>query len=175
MDGIRGILSFLPLRDIISLSICCRDLSTRVTVERVKEIKAPYRYPLLLIDQLPHFKRLRTLDLKGANLGPIGAARLAERLVGLHHLKDVRLGGNYVGVEGIRVLSAAFLSRDNRAELKYLDLSDNDIGRDGAQFIAIAFHHGAALQSLDTLDLSGNNIGLKGAGLLFTAFAALGE
>jgi len=175
IDAIKCILSFLPVVDIINLSATCRDLSTRVSVERVKSITGPYRYPMLVIEHLPHFPCLRALDLTKASLGPLGATRLAEKLPDLHLLKDLRLGKNYIGLEGIQALSTAFLSLKMKAELTCLHLSDNEIGRDGAEPFARALHHSGALQSLETLDLSGNNIGLKGATLLFSAFAALGE
>ena len=85
-----------------------------------------------------------SLDLRG-----LGLTELPERLYGLDHLRRINLGGNNIGAEGAKGLSAL-------SALTSLNLGGNNIGAEGAKALA-------SLNALRTLNLGGNRIGNEGA------------
>jgi len=60
------------------------------------------------MDALSQLRLLRTLGLQHNDLGPACSARIAELILSLHMLQDVRLYGNnlHLGANGIRPLAA---------------------------------------------------------------------
>jgi len=169
-DVVKDIVPYLRLCENGNLSRCNTTLLMDVSFKLVDKVEGPYRSPVHVIDNLYKFEKLGVLDFTNANFGYEGAGKLANVLPGMHHLKELLLGGNTIGVLGIRALSIVFKSDIFHSQLEVLALQDNDVGQYGASYVADAIKYSKALQSLTSLDLSSNNVRKAGAAALLDAF-----
>lgn len=114
---------------------------------------------------------LTKLDLRYNDVGPRGAAAVANLVSSLHEL---RLEGNQVGDAGAEVLATAMALGGTTTTttttnlLTSLHLGDNGIGPDGGRALAAALTHNV---TLTRLFLEGNRLGPEGAQAMTTALA----
>ncbi|XP_072240220.1 NACHT, LRR and PYD domains-containing protein 14-like [Leuresthes tenuis] len=110
--------------------------------------------------------RLKALRLQGCGVTSQACAYLATALKRSQKLRELDVGCNEIGDEGLRHLSSGL--RDPNCQLETLKLSQCNIEQKGC------YHLGSSLQknpaSLKVLDLSINTVGNEGASELFKKF-----
>ena len=97
-----------------------------------------------------------TVELRGNNIGPEGAAYLATALSGQTSVRNLSLEWNAIG-NGLDPLMEALTIN---SKLEALDLRNNRIGPEGATYISRMLQ---ANKSINKLDLRWNEIGASGA------------
>ncbi len=93
-----------------------------------------------------HVERAKDLSLAGFNIGPKGAARLAEFLARLTLLSSLDLSNNKLTCQGAAPVAACLI---HLTALSSLSMRNNKLGFDGAIAIMTAFTHPTRLTSLD--------------------------
>ncbi|KAL0210245.1 hypothetical protein P9112_010329 [Eukaryota sp. TZLM1-RC] len=101
-------------------------------------------------------RTLTELDLTGCRVSNSGIISIAKSLEQNNSLKELKVGGNDIGTIGIMDLSEALKVNNG---LQHLDLSSQQIGLEGVIALAEALKVNNGLQHLD---LSSQNIGSEG-------------
>ena len=122
-------------------------------------------------EMLKDAPNLRSLELRGNWLGPLGVAGLAARLKGHGALEALGLASTRPGDAGVRVLAKALLADDPPPSLRALALRHNNVGDDGARALSDGLRSQGA-PPLRALDLGWNAIGTRGGRYLGDAVAA---
>ncbi|XP_006886373.1 PREDICTED: leucine-rich repeat-containing protein 45 [Elephantulus edwardii] len=112
----------------------------------------------LLLQGLCSNSAVRLLDLKGNNLGAMGAEALGRLLRQNKAIQSLTLEWNNLGTWEEAFSSFCFGLGANTA-LRELDLRNNQVNHKGAEELALALKTNCSLQQLD---LRWNNIGLLG-------------
>jgi hypothetical protein len=113
----------------------------------VRNTEAGYKHggSVKLVTQA-HVERVKDLSLAGFNIGPKGAARLAEFLARLTLLSSLDLSSNKLTCQGAAQVAACLT---HLTAISSLSMRNNKLGFDGAIAIMTAFTHPTRLTSLD--------------------------
>jgi hypothetical protein len=114
-----------------------------------------------LVEALPAFTSVATLDLSSNEIGPRGAEALAAGVAVSGSLTSLNLWSNSIGDDGASAIGSA-LKESKVSQLKELSIGCNGIGPNGAKAIA-AFC--AVTTSATRLDVSWNNLDRGGNGV----------
>jgi Ran GTPase-activating protein (RanGAP) involved in mRNA processing and transport len=104
------------------------------------------------VSDLPPLPQLKTLSLKGTQVGNEGVKALADaaKAKGLQELQTLLLDGTLVGDEGLKALADAAKAK-GLPQLKTLSLKGTQVGNEGVKALADAAKAGGfpQLQDLD--------------------------
>ena len=109
---------------------------------------------------------LRSVSVRGCQLGAPGLGRMADALASASSLTVLDVGRNSVGASGIDELMAAL---KRLVLLERLSLDYNDLGCAGARRLGKVWSMGIHTR-LSSLDMSGNALGTEGLIFLLPAF-----
>ena len=110
---------------------------------------------------MPLVKGLKNLDVGGNNIGPEGVASLVRALKGHESLESLELGYNPLGPKGSRTL--VVVAKFDLPRLETLKLGWCKLGVEGSRSISELLVMNSTLRSLD---LRGNELGNDGAIIL---------
>jgi len=142
---------------LLAFSSCLRSLQLTCWLDDVQ----------WLADALTCLRHLKTLDLRGNNLGPEKTKQLSSALTHVPHLTSLNLYDNQLTTEGLKCILPALHKMSN---MKQLDLGYNDLDAEGAKHVSQLL---PCLPCLTSLQLSVNRIQTEGAFYLMLALAPM--
>jgi len=137
-------------------------------------MRQPPPWPPLVIPahEMPRNTTLVELTFFNNNIGPRGAATLAELVRTRTGMTKLNIGPNAIGAVGVELLSPVLVDI-NVAWLKTLRLRGNNLGVDGAIHLRKALATEGATRSLTHLSLASNRLTDRGLELLCPVLTSL--